>query len=113
MSPFRKYFADRGSDHPVAYSLLTLAAGAFACMVISVVISVGMGNRAIRQNEAQEAQERARAATAAERNRQAVCLLIDKMSAVYNEDTEPVTDSGKAAGRAWQDLHTIFRCNER
>lgn len=111
--PFRKFFADRGSDHPVAYSILTLAAGAIACMVISVIISVSASNRAIRQNEAQEAQERARASVAAERNRQAVCLLIDKMSAVYNVETTPPSETGRAAGLAWKDLHRIFRCNER
>jgi hypothetical protein len=110
MSPFRRYFADRGSNHPVAYSILTLALGALACMAISVVISVTASNRAIRQNEAQEAGDRARAAVAAERNRMAVCLLIDKMSAVYKD---PSTPTGEAAGRAWRDLHVIFRCNER
>ena len=111
--PLRKFFADRGSDHPVAYSILTLAAGAFACMVISILISVSMGNRAIRQNEAQEAEERQRATVLAEKNRQAVCVLIDRMSAVYNVDTDPPSETGKAAGQAWQDLHRIFRCEER
>jgi hypothetical protein len=110
--PFRKFYAGRGSNHPVAYSILTLAVGALACMVISVTISVTASNKAIRQNEAQEAEEAQRAAALAERSKQAVCLLISKMSAVYNDETAPATETGRAAGLAWQELHKIFRCDE-
>lgn len=113
MSPLRRFFAQRGAEHPTFYSFLTLGVGMLAAMVIAVIISVSASNRAIRQNEAQEAQERARASVAAERNRMAVCLLIEKMSAVYNGQAEPITDVGRAAGLAWQDLYRIFRCSER
>lgn len=111
--PLRRWFADRGAQHPTAYSFITLAAGMLAAMAIAVVISVSASNRAIAQNEAQEAEERARATALAERNRMAVCLLIDRMSDVYNGQAEPVTEVGRAAGKAWQDLHRIFQCNER
>jgi hypothetical protein len=49
--PFRRYFANRGAPHPLAYSMLTLAAGMLVCMIIAVTISVQASNRAIRESE--------------------------------------------------------------
>lgn len=100
--PLRGWFAKRGANHPVAYSMLTLSLGMVVCMIIAVVISVQASNRAIRQNIAQEraAQEEAKRAT---------CEVIVKVSAAYQEDP-PVTAAGKNAAAAWRELGRNFNC---
>jgi uncharacterized phage protein gp47/JayE len=98
--PFRQFYASRGSRHPLAYSMLTLAAGMFASMVISVTWSV----MTIRNDQARdEARDRA----AAERGRVAACATINRMVDVYSDAEQEV---GRNAYQAWKDLAVTFDC---
>lgn len=114
--PLRGWFAARGSAHPVAYSMLTLAAGMIACMVIAVSISVSASNRAIdraiqleRQNRADEA---SRAAELAEKDRlrrieerAASCQFINTILTAYREDPpRPPTKTYQNIVEAWAGL---------
>lgn len=49
--PFRRFYAARGVEHPLVYSMATLALGMLVCMIIAVTISVQASNRAIRESE--------------------------------------------------------------
>ena len=111
--PLRKFFADRGANHPVAYSMLVLSLGMIACMAIAVVISVQASNRAIKQNIAQERlvqQQKAEAdRIAQEKSRAAACVTIKTMIDVYTDPT-PSTVTGRQAGVAWRNLGVTFKC---
>lgn len=103
--PFRRYFAARGADHPLVYSMLVLVLGMLVAMYIAVRISVQASDRAIRQNREQErvAQEKARIAA---------CVVIDRMVKVYTDPTPP-TITGRQARDAWMSLGVINRCEEQ
>lgn len=79
--PFRKYFADRGANHPAAYSMIVLALGMVTSMLIAVCISV-------------EASEKARR----DGNR-LLCAAIASDVQAYVE-TPPTTPAGKNQLRA-------------
>lgn len=49
--PFRKFFADRGANHPAAYSILTLVAGVLAAMIITMCVSVQASEKARRDGD--------------------------------------------------------------
>jgi hypothetical protein len=98
--PFRALYRRLGVKHVEAYNLITLAAGAIACMVITVAVTFSL----IQQNEREQD---LRAAEAAERQRFVVCMTIDRMVAVYREAD---TEVGKNAYNAWKQLAGIFRC---
>lgn len=100
--PFRAWFERKGFNHPAAYSYLTLAAGAIACMVISVLISVTMYRGAMARDEAQDAAE-------AERSRLAVCSVVREINRAYKEEA-PITQAGKNVARAWAELSGVYRC---
>lgn len=100
MMPFRALYRRWGVKHVEAYNLLTLAAGAIACMVITVAVTFSL----FKQNERE--QER-KAAEVAERQRIVVCMTIDRMVEVYREADQEV---GKNAYLAWKQLAGIFRC---
>lgn len=100
--PFRRFFAERGSAHPAVYSMLTLAAGMIACMVIAVTISVSASNRAIRQNQQQEAEQR-RAA------RDASCYLVRLQVKVFDENP-PTTQTGRELAEAWREAARVYGC---
>lgn len=96
--PLRRFFAQRGLKHPVAYSNATLALGVLMCMVIAISVPVHLNNRALERERAQ--QNAARAAT---------CEVVQTMAAVYNE-VPPTTKTGKSAAVAWNELGNTFHC---
>lgn len=96
--PFRRLYERLGSKHAEAYNLLTLAAGAIACMLVSILISVSFFHRAEAERDAQ-----------AEQGRIAACLTITRMAEVY---ADADTEVGKNAYRAWTGLSEIFRCEK-
>lgn len=103
--PFRQWFAKRGANHPAAYSMLTLALGMIACMAIAVGISVQASNRALRQSEGQQQMED-------EKNRRATCVVVTQIENAYKAEP-PTTAAGQNVARAWADLSTQLRCEER
>jgi predicted histidine transporter YuiF (NhaC family) len=114
--PFRRYFEQRGAHHPVAYSMAVLALGMIVCMTIAVAISVQASNRAIEQGLAREREIQRETLVArqlqSERTRAIVCTVITAQAAVY-ERTEPISEAGEEAAKAWRLLAGTFQCQER
>jgi hypothetical protein len=100
--PFRRFFAERGSAHPVVYSMLTLAAGMIACMAIAVSISVSASNRAIRQNQQQQVEQSREA-------REATCYLVRLQVKVFDENN-PITPTGRDLAEAWREAARVYGC---
>lgn len=98
--PFRQFYRDRGSNHPVAYSILTLALGMLACMAISVIISVSLFRQSLQRER-----------DALESNRRATCAVINAQAEAFRA-SEPVTDAGKRAAEAWENLAVRFNCTK-
>lgn len=114
--PFRRWFAERGADHPAAYSILTLALGMVTSMGVAVGVSNANTDRAVkrmvaieRQRQADEAAKDAadaeKARILAEAGRAASCKVVTIMADAYAKDP-PATpsetyDNVKAA---WADL---------
>jgi hypothetical protein len=96
--PFRRWFAERGANHPVAYSMLTLALGMVVCMAIAVGISVQATKRAVAQERMSREQQRG-----------AACTVINRINEAYTEDP-PVTKAGVNVAAAWRDLGRTFNC---
>jgi glucose dehydrogenase len=115
--PFRRWFTERGADHPAAYSMLTLALGMVVCMVIAVSVSISASNRNTRESLAREraadarADEKAQAVAAAARA--AFCLVFERIDQAYQIDP-PTTPAGKNVAEAWASLadSPFFRCTE-
>lgn len=124
--PLRRLYA--GTSHPVAYSNATLAAGMVALMAINTGVSVRASERASertsRQVVAQAEREREQTeaakaeadrklavakAEAEEKIRRSACTTARSMAQVY--DNPEVTEVGRDARKAWEDLSKLFRCD--
>ena len=91
--PFRRWFAQRGTDHPVAYSIALLAGGMFVSMLVAVFISVAASNRALRESE------------------QRSCAALRAELEAYTE-TPPTTAAGRNIMRAKLEQYRVQRCPE-
>lgn len=89
--PLRRWFADRGAEHPVTYSMITLAAGAIACMFISILVSVQLSERNKIESDRR------------------LCASIASDVRAYLE-TPPATEAGRNQLRAKQELLRALRC---
>lgn len=114
--PFRRLFAARGSEHPVAYSTLTFVVGMIVCMVIAVVVSNANTDRAVKQmvtierqrqadEKAKELADQQKAAQLAETGRAASCKVINIMADAYAKDPPKVpSETYDNVKNAWADL---------
>lgn len=112
---------------PLRRLVLALAAGMFACMVISVTVSISASNRAIRENIAQEreqeqerdrlaadleAKQREADAKQQEEGRRVTCYLVNSQVKVFQEN-EPTTPTGRDLAKAWEDTARLFGCDKK
>lgn len=114
--PLRRWFAQRGSDHPAAYSILTLALGMIVSMGIAVGVSNANTDRAVKRMVAIERQRQAdekakdaetseRARILAEAGRAASCRVINIMADAYAKDPPKLpSETYDNVAKAWADL---------
>lgn len=94
----------------MAYSNATLALGLVAIMGISSCVSVRASERAGERSSRQVIAEQAAARERAdERARQSVCAVTNRMVRVYSNPD--VSEVGRDARRAWEDLSKLFQCD--
>jgi hypothetical protein len=101
--PLRQWFTEKG--HPGWYSWVVVVGAAVTSSILSIVVSISTTHRSIeREREARAAQEA--------QSRRVACQVIVAQDEAFR-DTVPATKAGVAAAKAWRDLRTQFRCDER
>jgi hypothetical protein len=94
---------------PGLYAWLALLGTSLASVVLGMVVTFHLADRAVKAEQAAREQAQRSQAQQAEVGRQAACEMITAQDDVYRE-TPPITAAGKNAAQAWHDLSIEFKC---
>lgn len=101
--PLRRWFTGHGM--PGWYSWVVVVGLTMTTSVLSIIICLQIAQRAVRAEQAARIE-------AAEAGRRQICRLAIAQDDAYSEPPGPVTQTGKAAARAWKDTRAYYRCDQ-